>query len=133
MKRVKALAGILAAAAFVACASAGTTSGTRPLPDRVTAAEIAATSTSNAWDLINRLRPNWLREQRVGSISGGRSSTQSVVVFVDGSRFGDVSSLRTLSSSGIVSMQWLDAARAQSVLPGLSTEAIAGAIVIRTH
>jgi hypothetical protein len=130
---VKAFTGILAVAALLGCASSGSTTGNRALPDRVTASEIATTSTSNAWDLINRLRPQWLRAQNVGSISGRVASTQAGVVYVDGIRFGDTSSLRTLTSSGITNMQWLDAARAQTLLPGLSSESIAGAIVISTH
>jgi hypothetical protein len=37
-----------------------------------------------------------------------------------------------LSTNNLSSMQWLDAARAATVLPGIGSEAIAGAIVIKS-
>jgi hypothetical protein len=117
---------------MVACASSGSTAGSSHQPDQITAAEIASSGTTNAWDLINRLRPNWVKQQAVGSMGGG-GHTQVIAVYVDGHRFGDVSSLRTLSASTIRSAQWLDAARAATVLNEVGSDPIAGAIIIRTH
>jgi len=101
-------------------------------PDSIAKAEITASSASNAYELISRLRPNWLKPTSPGSISGGVRS-QAVLVYLDGSRFGDAVSLRTLGISNIQSVQWLDAARAATVLPGMTSEPIAGAIVIKTR
>jgi hypothetical protein len=116
---------------LVACASSGAATATHQT-DLITATEIATSGTTNAWDLINRLRPNWLRQQAIGSIGGG-ARTQVIAVYVDGHRFGDVSTLRSLSSSTIRSAQWLDAARAATVLNEVGSDPIAGAIVIKTH
>jgi hypothetical protein len=130
--RVLALSRFATIATLVACASSGATAGARPQADRITRAEVAASGTINAWDLINRLRPNWLRSQAIGSIgAGGRS--QIVVVYLDGNRLGDISSLRSLGVSEIQSLQWLDAARAATVLSEIGSDPIAGAIVIKTH
>jgi hypothetical protein len=52
---------------------------------------------------------------------------------MDGQRLGDVTALRMVSIMGIKSMQWLDAARAYTVLPGLGSDPISGAIVIKTR
>lgn len=95
-------------------------------------AEIAATPVSNAYELIERLRPNWLRSPGMASIGGGAHS-QIVVVYLDGQRLGDLESLRTLSASEIQSMQWLDAARAETVLHEVGSDPIRGAILIKTH
>jgi len=119
--------------ALSACASSGTTGSVRrPSSDQVTRAEIASSSATNAYELIQRLRPNWLRVPNVGSIGGGARS-QVIVVYLDDQRLGDIDALRDLSAAGITSMQWLDAAKAATVLHEMGSDPIAGAIIIRTH
>jgi hypothetical protein len=66
------------------------------------------------------------------SIANGNAYEQVIMVYLDGHRLGDIVSLRMLSTNNLVSMQWLDAARASTVLPGIGSEAIAGAIVIKS-
>ena len=116
---------------FQACAPSGA-SRAAGSPDSITRAEITASNASNAYELISRLRPNWLKQTSPGSISGGVRS-QAVLVYLDGSPFGDPVSLRTLGISNLQSLQWLDPARAATVLPGMTSEPIAGAIVIKTR
>jgi hypothetical protein len=129
---VSALSRLTIIVALAACASTGTTAGPRHQSDLITPAEIASSGTTNAWDLINRLRPNWLRQPNVGSIGGGAHS-QVIAVYINGHRFGDISSLQTVSASGIRSVQWLDAARAPTVLNDIGSDPIAGAILIKTQ
>lgn len=121
-----------AALGLAACASPGATRTAPRSSDQVNRAEIASTSASNAYELIERLRPSWLRNPAIGSIGGG-ARTQIVVVYVDGQRLGDVESLRTLSAGDVQSMQWLDAARAETVLHEVGSDPIRGAILIKTH
>jgi hypothetical protein len=115
-----------------ACASSGTASR-RSSPDEISAEEIRASNASNAYELIRRLRPNWLRATGTGSISGGVARTQAVLVYLDGQRFGELRALETLSINGVRSMQWLDPGRAATVLTGIGSDPIAGAISIKTH
>lgn len=56
-----------------------------------------------------------------------------MLVYIDGSKYGDLTSLRSLSINGLKSIQWLDAVRAGTLLPNIGSEPIAGAIVITTH
>lgn len=114
-----------------ACASTGT-SHSSGSSDRITSAEISSSSANNAYELVSRLRPNWLKRTSTGSIGGGVRS-QVILVYLDGNRLGDVSALRTLSVTGIRSAQWLDSVRAATVLQGIGSDAIAGAIVLRTN
>jgi hypothetical protein len=100
--------------------------------DFVTSVEIAAVSATNAYDLINRLRPRWLRTQAPGSIGAGVRS-QVIAVYLDGVRLGGLDALRSLSTAGVVSMQYYDATRAATVLRDPGSEPIAGAIVIKTN
>ena len=130
--RILGLSPLAAVAAFSACASSATVGSARHSSDQVTYAEIASSSATNAYQLIERLRPNWLRAPSIGSIGGGARS-QIIVVYLDGHRLGDLQSLNTLSVDGIRSMQWLDAARAATVLTEVGSDPIAGAIIIKTQ
>ena len=117
----------------VACASSGAGSGgSRGSPDLITRAEVNSSNASNAYELIDRLRPNWLRPTATGSISGGARS-QIILVYVDRQRLEDLRGLRTITAASIQSAQWIDATRALTILPDVPTGPIAGAIVIRTH
>lgn len=126
MSRIIGLSRIAIVLALAACASSGVSNsgGARRSADQITYAEISTASAMNAYDLVDRLRPTWLRTQ-------GRSGI--IVVYLDGHRLGDLSSLRSLSTEGFRSLQWLDAGRAATVLTEIGSDAIAGAIVIKTH
>lgn len=118
--------------AIGACASSGATSGTRTsLPDRITASEIAPTGASTAYDLIRQLRPRWLQPNNTGRLSGGMTS-QVTLVYLDGHKMGGLEMLNTISSTGIQSMQYLDAVRAATVLTDAGSDPVAGAIMIVT-
>lgn len=122
---------LTSAAMLLACGSSQAGRGERPASDRITRSEIAASSAGNAYDMIERLRPNWLRVPSTGSLSGMRN--RIIVVYVDGQRLGDTQSLRSLSVIAIQSMQWLDATRAETVLHEVGSQPIAGAILIKTQ
>lgn len=121
----------ISAAMLLACGSSQAGKGERPASDRVTRSEIVASSAANAYDLIERLRPNWLRVPSTGSLSGIRN--RIIVVYLDGQRLGDTQSLRSLSVTAIQSMQWLDATRAETVLHEVGSQPIGGAILIKTQ
>lgn len=129
--RIPALFGLATVSMLMSCASSGASGSARRSPDQVSSAEIATTTANNAYELINRLRPTWLRPSSTGSIAGVRS--QVVVVYLDGNRLGDLQSLQTLSTTGIRSMQWLDAAKAAALLNEVGSDPIRGAILIKTH
>ena len=117
-----------------ACASSGSgSSGARSSPDRIERAEITKSNASNAYELINRLRPNWLRATNPGSIGGGVTRTQMILVYLDGQRLEDMNALKTISAASIQSGQWIDSARAATVLRDVPTGPIAGAILLKTQ
>lgn len=125
---------ILAAlSSAIGCAPGpATVSANQSAADFVTSVEIAAIPASSAYDLVSRLRPSWLRSGGISSISGGRISSQVTLVYLDGTKMGEINALSTISANGIQTMRWLDAARAQTLLREIGTEAIAGAIVLST-
>src|SRR4051812_18799842 len=67
-----------------ACASAPSRAA-RESPDRITSEEIRASGITNALDLINRLRPAWLRPTHTGAVGAGIRS-QAIAVYLDGHR-----------------------------------------------
>ena len=115
-----------------ACASSQTTRVTESSPDVITSIEINATPVPTAFDIVSRLRPNWLRAGRTGSIGGGSVSSLVILVYLDGQRLGGIDMLKTLTAAGITSMRYLDATRAATILHDPGSEAISGAIVIST-
>lgn len=133
--RTAALSVLLAAAQ--ACASSG---GTKPdvqqsSRDRVTSIEISSTPGSNAYDLVSRLRPQWLKASGMASIGGGtgsRTSSQVTLVYLDGSKIGELESLRSISSTGIKSMEWISSTRAPIVFTDIGSDAVNGVISIKT-
>jgi hypothetical protein len=122
---------LIAFSRIVACVSSG--SGARPATsDRIARAEIASASATNAYELISRLRPNWLRPSGTGSIGGGVRN-QLILVYIDQQRAEDLNALKTVSTSMITSVQWIDASRVATVVPNVPPGSYAGAILIKTH
>lgn len=119
-------------AMLLACASSGAGSS-RASPDKISRAEIYSSNASNAYELISRLRPQWLRPPATGSISGGVVRSQSILVYLDRQRLEDLDALKTISVEGLDSAEWIDAARVQTVLNDVPGGAIAGAIVLKTR
>jgi len=85
------------------------------------------------YDVVQRLRPRWL-EIRAGdrsfAIGTGRAT---IVVFQDQSYLGDVEYLKQIAPDLAYELKWLDGPTASSTLPGLGSQHVAGAIIIRTR
>jgi hypothetical protein len=116
-----------------ACASSGGGATARSSPDAITRAEVSASNATNAYELVSRLRPNWLRATATGTIGGGAITNQAILVYLDRQRLESLDALKTLSVEVIDSANWVDAARVQTVMPDVPSGPIAGAIVIRTR
>ncbi len=117
---------VVAALVSLACASKA---GRIVPPNRnvITADEIAKSNASSAYEIIERLRPAFLRTR--GSQSIQNPAPVSPVVYLDGMRFGPVSSLAQIPAIGVVSIQYLNAIDASQRF-GLGNEG--GAILVST-
>jgi|SRR5215212_4601972 len=124
------------ALASAACASSSGGSGPRKVSessqDKVTSVEITGTPASSAYDLVYRLRPQWLRAGPTGSIGGGIRN-QITLVYLDGNKLGGIEALRSVSASGIRAMEWISAGRAAVTLSDVGSEPISGAISLHTR
>ncbi|MGH7639197.1 MAG: hypothetical protein ACREOK_16220 [Gemmatimonadaceae bacterium] len=89
----------------VACSS--TSSARRPgsrQPDLITMDELSGTRYSTALEVVQALRPQWLRGR-------GRTSvnlSESVKVYVDDSPLGEAEQLRSISARSVGSIRYLD-------------------------
>jgi hypothetical protein len=94
---------------LVAC---GTARGgpNRGSSDLLTHAEIAQSNATNAYDLLQQLRPQYLRSRGTFSIRDPRPAYP--VVYVQDIRHGDLSSLRTIMIDAIEEVRFLSASDA---------------------
>lgn len=105
-------------------------------------AEVSAQNFRNAYEAVERLRPEWLRKRdattRMGMTVRGSTGVQTdagsgLVAYLDNTRLGSVEALRDITAAGIGSIQYMDAAKATARLPGLGSSSISGAIVVHSR
>lgn len=98
---------IAAFALVTACASAPAGEGATARsgdPDLLTRAEIDRGQWTDAYTLVQSLRPRWLRPRGPDSFE----NPGAVQVYVDGTRLGGVSLLRTLPTTAMQRLEWID-------------------------
>lgn len=122
-----------------ACASTGEprSSSNRSI---ITEAEVSASAASNAYDLVQSLRPRWLTTRGQQTLTTVQRQTAdgdveemartSLVVYLDGARMGNVDHLRNVSTRDIRSLERLSAGQATQ---RFGTDHPHGAILISTR
>lgn len=101
--------------------------GSRAQLNQITAEEIAAINLSSAFDVVQSLRPNWLRER--GPVSLRNPQANQVVIYVDGTRLGGMEFLRQIRAGTIASMEYLSGPEATF---RFGINHVGGAILVRT-
>jgi hypothetical protein len=103
-------------------------------PDFIVATEFDHQGFRDAYDIVQRLRPNWFTRKTGGSAARRMGTAGSgLVVYLDNARMGGVDALRQLQTGAIESLRFLDAANATARLPGLGSSVISGAIVVQSR
>jgi hypothetical protein len=118
---------VVAALASLAC---GASKGSRVAPTNrnlITADEIERSNASTAYEIVERLRPAFLRTR--GSQSIQNPTPLSPIVYLDGMRYGQVASLAQIPAIGVISIQYMNAVDASQRF-GLGNEG--GAILVST-
>ncbi len=112
---------------FAGCQSSSeSASGSRS--DYLTLEEINSVSATNMYDVVNRLRPRWLRVR--GGMSSFTGGEAQIVIFMGNTRLGFVDQLRQVSPEQVQSARYLDSSQAQTTLSGIGSGHVAGAIVL---
>jgi hypothetical protein len=78
--------------------------------------EIARAAATDAYEVVYRLRPNWLR--RRGPTTLRSPGSGEVTVYVDGVQFGDNAVLRSIPAGDVVGMAYFSAADATTRFGG---------------
>ncbi|MGD8321007.1 MAG: hypothetical protein PVJ02_11140 [Gemmatimonadota bacterium] len=117
---------LFAVLVLAACAPAASPGAARPSANLITRAEIDEAGPSSAYDLVQKLRPIWLRKRGNTSLS----QDTDVVVYLDGVRMGNREALRDISTTDIRSLEFMDARRATA---RFGEGHVAGAILVRTR
>jgi len=104
---------LFALASAIACASGGAGTSAAPRVDRnvITEQEIQSVPSSSLYDLIEKLRPHFLRSRGATSISTAGVS-ECAVVYVDGRSYGDIGSLRSIVANQVSEVHYYDATSA---------------------
>lgn len=122
-------AGLLILLGALSGCAAGEARGTASDSRVLTLDELESISVSTAWDVLEQLRPLWLRT--TGPRSRSARLVTEVVVVTDGQYFGNLNSLRSIPAAGIREMRYLSGAEATNAYPGLASgRHVEAAIVI---
>ena len=118
---------LLAVLLAVASACSANASGARATrSDMITVDDLRAANSTNLFDAVRAIRPNWLRARSPNSLQ----NQGQVQVYFDDTRVGGVEALRTIPTQGIAYLRWFDPISASSRW-GLDHEQ--GAIVVSTR
>ena len=107
---------VLIVAMSLGCAAASTSgSAGERRSQLITQKEIAASGMSgSAFEVITRLRPNFLVSRGQTTLSNGESTTSYPNVYLDGVTFGDINTLRNIDSAQIAEIRLYQAWEAQT-------------------
>jgi hypothetical protein len=130
MRGRRALVVLFSAGMLWGCASTKTSKQTVD-PNVITREEILAANVSTLHDVVQRLRPQWLRTPApTGALSG---MNNVILVFQDQMNLGGPDALRQLGPELAYELRWMDGGRAMSVLPGISNgQHVEGVIIVST-
>ena len=107
---------VAATMALTACASSGSgASAAKQNPNVISMEEIVESSASNAYEVIQRLRPNFLRTR--GAVHGTPGATNAVemvdlVVYLNENRLGGSDQLRQISTTDIKEIRYFNSSEA---------------------
>jgi hypothetical protein len=140
MNRMIVLTVAAAALTATACASTGEPRSGSGGTNVISAEEIAGTTATNAYELIQNLRPRWLHDrgqQTLGTVQRegmdgpvAVMATTGIVVYLDGTRMGAVSTLREIPTRDLRSARRLSSGEATQRFGGGHPH---GAIILATR
>lgn len=112
-----------------ACAPAAEPGQRRTDSSRITQEEMAAVEVFTLYDVVDRLRPHWLR---IRSDRSFQSLETAVAVYQNQTYLGGPAVLRDFSKTSAYELRYLDGSTASNVLPGVGSRHLEGAIIILT-
>lgn len=109
-------------------AGAGGSSSVRTRSDVISQEEMAEHMSLNLYEIVQRLRPQWLSGRGPRDVGGGGGD---LYVYQDNVQMGTIETLRQMRPGpNVVRVRFLDAATAGATLNGLTGRRVRGAIVV---
>jgi hypothetical protein len=96
-------------------------------PNVITRAQLDQLTTNDLYEAVRRLRPTWLTARGPTTLIGEQAQ---VVVYVDGTRMGGPTMLRSIDIGGVVSLEYMSPSDATN---RYGTDHMAGVIVVRSR
>jgi len=139
------LAVFLAVLASAACAggSGGTQSPVPRNSEVITSEEVQANpNISDAYALVQRVRPSWISKARVtrasvadtaGVSNPTGSGNGGLLIYLDNTRLGGITALADIPTSVIDYIELMDPATAAALFPGIGPTFVSGAIVVHAR
>ena len=101
---------VLALILLAGCVSGSATSGLQGGErNRISLEEIQTQPSTSAFEIVSRLRPNWLRGHSGTFRSGSGTGRNSPAVFVDGRPFGALDSLHQFGTEVLQELRFISA------------------------
>ena len=117
---------ILATAFFIVligCASTRPSGDERGDPTLISGEQIPGTGADTVYEVVLRLHHEWL--------SGtGFQGDRTPLVFRDQVRMGGVEAMKSMGTTGVHSIEWLDLMEATSILRGGATDGTASGVIV---
>jgi hypothetical protein len=97
---------VLAATVLISCGGPRSSSSTAPRRDAnlITSEELSSSVSSTLYDAVRALRPAWMMRNRPTAMNPRQQG--ELQVYVDGTRFGNIESLRQLTPQGVASVRF---------------------------
>ena len=108
MRRIRATLVLLLSLSFGGCSAAAGGAAGGGSPDLITREQIEQQSFSTALEVVQRLRPQWLRVRAAPSFGG----PAPIMVYMDNVHYGTADELRSISAQNIERLEWVDATTA---------------------
>jgi hypothetical protein len=99
------LTAVLVAVTVAACSSSPQARPAAVNQRVISADELRASTFTNVYEMIEAMRPQWLRPRGRTTFNG----SESVKVYLDGSLLGEPSQLRNFTSRSLAEIRWFDA------------------------
>jgi hypothetical protein len=75
--------------------------------------DIDSTRTESVYEMIERVRPEFLRVRQVKRLDGAEGRVPPLAVLVDGAKFGELADLRMMQSTAVRSVRFYNVEQAQ--------------------
>ncbi len=114
-------------AVVLACGPASVNTNPRPNSQVITAGEIRGSELTTAYDVVQKLRPQFLNDRGRNTVANTSSAFPRV--YLNGILYGEIGSLRDILASQVTEIRYYNAGQAQGIF---GSGNLSGALAVTT-